>query len=310
MNKLTTILSRLAMLGMASLTVASCTTETTTPPATTTAGAPTSIMALSKNSTTVSIEWTRASDDNTPDTVIAMNGSTVASSAISGSTDTKWDVTGLTEGTAYVFSVHSTGGSSPTITWMTAERTSTVSIYETGDPSSSDPSGLVLASATNGGTQAISLSGALNADLVLGSFVDNTLPSGISLVAGNVHNVAWSDTKINGRGDYILGGLDNNYRATDYTNDMDTATLNAYDIPNDAVYNTKGSRVLIVKTADTHLALVEVVPDPSTGLLYRTNATGYKYVVVNVSYQAVVNTPYAGRPHPTHTGIVARSSAH
>ena len=305
MNKLTTILSRLAMLGLASLTVASCTS--TTSPGTTTAGAPTNIMALSKTSTSVSIEWTR-SNDNTPDTVITMNGSSVVSSTVSGATDTRIDVSGLTEDIPYTFSVHSTGGSSSSITWMTAERTTGIKVYETSDPSTSDPSGLILASAANGGVRAISTTGASNADFVLESY-PGVLDT-VSLVAGIVHNFNWNDTKVNERGDYIVGGLNNNFRSTNYGQDMNTASASAYDIPFDAIYNTKGSRVLIVRTSDDHLALVEVVPNPSTGSLYYTNATGYKYVVLNVSYQAVANTPYAGRPHSTHTGAVARSSAH
>ncbi len=268
------------------------------------AGPPTNLMVNSASATSIGAKWTRGAGDNGADTIVAMNGSTVAGTAIvsSGSTGV---VTGLSEGISYSISVHTSSGATSGISWMTAQRSTGITIYESGDPSASDPSALVLAS---NATDAIPLTGASNADFVLQS--DGSVPSGITFEAGAVRNGAWNDDKINGRGDYIVGGLNNDYRSTDYRNDMDTASANAYDIPNSGDYRTQGSRVLIVKTQDAHLALIEIQPDPTTGNLYSTNAAGYKYITVNVSYQSAVNQPYAARPHRPAGGLVPKSLAH
>jgi hypothetical protein len=192
--------------------------------------------------------------------------------------------------------------------WAPADRTSTIQIYETADPSAGDPSALILGS----NSTASSLSGLANADFVLESITDGSVPSGISLVSGQVHNSAWNATRVESSSpdhpDYIVGGLNEDYDSTNYQADQAASTANSYDIPNDASYGTKGSRVLITTTANGNLALVEIVPDVS-GTLYSTSG-GYKYITVNVSYQNTPNEPYAARGRSTHSsGPVARISA-
>ena len=286
-----TLFSSLALATLGGLLFSSCTNSTS--PNNPVVGAPSNVMASSTSATSISIEWTRGSSDTGPDTIIVSSANATTTTP-TGATDSKATLTGLSEGTPYTITVASTGGRS-SITWMTAQRYTGIKIYETSDPSPLDPSALVLAS---NATDAIAESAATNADFVLKT--ESSVSSGISLEAGAVIDGSWNDNKVNGRGDYIVGGLSNDYRSTDYTQDMDTASVNAYDVPNDAVYATKGSRVLIVKQQDpalgTHLALIEIVPDAATGKLYSTNASGYKYITVNISYQSVVNQPYAARP--------------
>jgi hypothetical protein len=265
---------------------------------------PTNLMVNAMSATSIGAEWTRDANDAGTDTIVAMNGSTVVSTT--PTTSSKGIVTGLTEGTAYSISIHIASGATSNITWMTAERTTGIKIYEKADPDAGDPSALVLAA---NGTGAVSLTGATNADFVLDD--DASLPSGISFEAGAVFNSLWNDTRVNPNANYIVGGLNNDYRATDYTQDIIAANDNAYNLPNDASYGTKGSAVLTCQTASGNLALVEIVPDAATGMLYSTTADGYKYVTVNVSYQSVVNAAYAGRGHArSGGGTVERISAH
>lgn len=300
MKKRSTIFYALALAAMSGLSIAGCTQTDTvaTPP-----GAPGMLMAQSINATTIGLMWTRGTNDTGPDSVY--QGATLLN-VISG-TGSAMNVSSLQEQTSYTFTVRTAGGTTNAVTWMTAERTNGLRIYETADPSTSDPSGLSVGPMM---ASTINLANGATADFVLESYAgDPTLPSGISLVSSNVHNAAWRDTKVNGKAFYVVGGLNNNFSMTDYKTSMDTATMNAFDIPNDAVYATKGSAIFVVKTSDNHLALVEVVPDAS-GKLYGTDANSHKYVTVNVSYQAKVNTGYASRPHTSQpVGPVVRRSA-
>jgi hypothetical protein len=271
--------------------------------------APSAMMVLSVSSTSIGATWTRGSGDLGVDTIVAMNGSSVAGTALVASGNTG-AVTGLADGTVYTISVRNATGTTNSIQWMTADRTPNLQIFESGDPSATDPSALILG--TN--SKASSLSGLSTADFVLETISDPTVPSNISFVAGVVHNSAWGDTKVDASAsdhpDYLVGGLNADYTATNYQADQAASSANSYDIPDDNGYTAKGSRILITTTANGNLALVEIIPDPS-GTLYSTNASGYKYVTVNVSYQNTPNQPYAARGHAQihYTGPIPRKSA-
>ena len=260
---------------------------------------PTGLMVLSMNSTSIAAKWTRGAGDNGTDTIVAMSGNTVAGTALvsSGSTGV---VTGLVDGKPYVISVRNvTGGLTDTITWAPADRTPTsLQIFEKSDPSSSDPSALVLGTGVNAAS-VTALTGALGADFVLDEYAG--APAGITLETGQLYNVGWNNNGIDGDAYYIPGGLDSNYRSTSYLAEEANAHANEYDIPSDGSYGTTGSRILIVNTGDSHLALIEIVPDASTGQLYSTNAAGYKYLTLNVSYQSTANQPYAARGRSAHS---------
>ncbi len=305
MNKLTTVLSRLAIAALAATAggflFASCTNPSS--PATT-VGAPTNLMALSKDANSISIMWTRGANDTAAETVSVSSNGTTTSTQQEPASVSSLNLTGLTAGTVYTITVASSGGSS-SITWMTATRTTGLTIWETAGTSASQPSALQL-SGSDGFAHAISSNDAANVDFVLHSFPTTTVPSGISLETAEAFDQTYSHLLyINGAPYYVPGGLDANYRSTPYP---DTATSAAYDIPNDASYDTTGSRVLIVETSDHHLALVQIVPQ-SNGQLYGTSG-GAKFITVNVSYQTATSEPYAARPHALRPWNGDRNPAH
>ncbi|MFI5201200.1 MAG: hypothetical protein ACHQNE_02290, partial [Candidatus Kapaibacterium sp.] len=219
----------------------------------------------------------------------------------------------VSEGVLYTITVVSSGGSSNSVTWMTAIRTSGLQLYQF---SSGQRSGLQLngpggqaavvsASSSNIGTMDFYLEDVQH---------DNTITTTSSLSFEgaqflNTTGETWRNSYIDVPDRYVVGGLDADYSASDFSTQLGRITAgNAYDIPDDAVYATKGSRVLIVKTQDGNLAKIEVVPDPTTGKLYSGSGTN-KYVTVNVSYQPIAGQPYAARPHRGFSGRPVRISA-
>src|SRR4051812_18318009 len=122
MKKISTILSRLALAALVAGAFAACTTETG--PGTTTS-TPTGVMAHSVDATTIAVMWTRASGDAGLDTVV-VNGTPV----LPGTSASAATVTGLTTGTVYTITVKGGGGTSSGITWMTANRTDGLQIFE------------------------------------------------------------------------------------------------------------------------------------------------------------------------------------
>lgn len=143
---------------------------------------------------------------------------------------------------------------------------------------------------------------------------DNTItsPSGISFEGAQFLNggsatyrTSYFDENDN---TYLVGGLNADYSVTNYSTQLaaiGSTQGNAYDIPNDAVYATKGSRILLAQTQDGNFAKIEIVPDPNTGMLYSGSGTN-KYVTINVSYQPSVSQPYAGRGHAVLAGRPTR----
>ena len=300
MTKLNTF-SYLALTALGALLFSSCTNSTS--PNTPVIGAPSNLMALSKNASTISIRWTRGANDTAADKIVLTNSTTGTTDTVpTTTTATSQDLT-VTEGDLYSITVASSGGQTSTLKWMSAQRNMGLRIYETNDNRAGDYSALILASNS---TRTVSEASASNADFVLESITDGSVASGISFVNGYEIDASWNDDKISTAANYIPGGLDSAYRSTDYSSEMASANGTDYPIPADNGYNTKGSRVLIVNTQDGHLALIEIVPDPSTGLLYSTDS-GHKYITVNVSYQSVASQPYASRPHPH--GFVPHVSA-
>ncbi len=299
MKKLSLILSGVAVAACVGFFLNGC-TSTTSPG--TTVGTPTNLMALSKNASTISIEWVRGSGDTSFDTVIVSDG-TISTYTPTSATAISYDIVGLSTGTVYSISVASAGGRSSSISWMTANRTSNLTLYQF---SSSQASGLIL----SGGQASVVSASSANAstmDLYLEDAQHDptiTTASGLSLESPaflNGGSATYRSSFMDGPSRYVVGGLDADYSATDFStqlNSVVTGGVNSYDIPNDAVYTTKGSRILLVRTQDGNLAKVEIKPNAS-GMLYSGSGTS-KYITVNVSYQPVANQPYAGRalPHP------------
>lgn len=267
---------------------------------------PSGIMVNSVDAASIGVEWTRDPNDTEADTIVATTLDGTIAGYLNPTTASNGIVTGLNEGVPYNISIHIGSGASDSMIWMTAERTSGINIFEMADTNSSDPNVLILADTANGGVQAIPFKGAPNGDFVLNDIA--SLASGISLESGAVLNGEWNLTNVSDSTIFVPGGLNNYYRSTDYTAAIAAANgTDSYDIPDDAAYNTKGSRILICETQSGNLALVEIVPNATTGQLFSTNVKGYKYITVNVSYQSAIGAFYARRGRPRRgSGTVPR----
>ncbi len=273
-----------------------CATGSSTAIPYTVPGVPTSLMVNSMNATSIGAVWTRGLDDTIADTIFAIDTSGIITRSTPIIGDTGF-VSGLSEGDRYTVCVHVRTGISDSITWMTAERTTGLKIYEVSD-NVGDPRGLVLTSPVS----AISLPGMKPPDLILDT--NSTLPSGISLDAGDSAMMNGNATKINPNYTFILGGLSSNYNLTNYLSDALTDTVTPLVIPADSSYGMadsthggKGSLLFVCQTVAGNWALIEIVPDPNSHQLYSIAGNGFKYITVNVSYQAFANDPYAGRGH-------------
>jgi hypothetical protein len=115
---------------------------------------------------------------------------------------------------------------------------------------------------------------------------------------GDSANANGNATMINPNYIFVRGGLNNNYRDSNYDSSLAADGFSPIVIPNDSGDTLTGSLVLLCQTITGNLSLIEIVPDPATLKFYSIAADGFKYITVNVSYQNVANAPYAGRGHP------------
>jgi hypothetical protein len=297
MNKLTTLLSGLVLAGLASVTISSCTSSTS--PGTTNT-VQDNVSAQSHDANSIDVSWTRASGDTGPDTVVATIGGTVANSVIVASPGNTAVVGGLSEGLLYSISVHSTSGTSATpVLWMTARRSTTIRLYETADNTPGHFSGLDLAN-----MKAVSVSGGANigvTDFVLASWPTADVASGLSLEAADAQRSGFSSggraSIVDGSVYYVSGGIDNLYFTGNLRSLIDTVAtteFNSFDLPIDDGHSGQ-SAILLVRTADDHFALIQIVPQ-ANGQLYG-GTPGTNYIDVVVSYQNTVDAPYASRAH-------------
>ncbi|HEY3875234.1 MAG TPA: hypothetical protein VGM92_07135, partial [Candidatus Kapabacteria bacterium] len=58
-------------------------------------GSPSTLMAISKNASTISIKWTRGSDDTTADTIVLSSGSSPMQSIATTNSANTYDASGL-----------------------------------------------------------------------------------------------------------------------------------------------------------------------------------------------------------------------
>ena len=311
MKKLNIILSSLTLAAVAGFFFSSC-TSTTAPG--TTIGAPTNLMALSKSSTSISIEWVRASGDTAVDTVIFSDGTGASYATATSTTATSYTINGLSTNTVYTIWVGSAGARSSSIQWMTAVRTTGLKIYQFSSLNQSGlqlnvPGGqaaVVSAVKANAGTMDFFLDDFQNNDSILSA--SQIAFEGSEFLDGN--GPTWRNSFFDKHAMYIPGGIDDYYSASDFTNQIDSVNNpnlqgNEFDLPNDAVYATKGSAILLAETQDGNFAKIEIVPDAATGMLYSGSGTD-KYITVNVSYQPTAGKPYAARGHQAFSGRPTR----
>jgi len=288
MKKLNTVLSSLALAAVFGLSMSSC--SSTTAPGT--SSPPTGVM-VAQLTTGLGVTWT---GDGVTDTVVALTSAGSISASASGTSSAT--LIGLTAGVPYTILVRSSNGSSGSITWDPSIRKDGIKVFQY---SSTGLSGLSLASQA-----AISLQNANKGSidfLLDDSKRDPTItnPSGLSFEGAQTFDNTWRASYVDADDHYVVGGLNADYSATGYAaaaTEMQTVRGNDYPIPDDAVYATKGSRVLLVATNDGNFAKIEIVPDAATGKLYSMSGTD-KYITVNVSYQPTPLQPYASRPHRT-----------
>jgi hypothetical protein len=319
MNKLTTVVSSIALAALGAtvgaFSFASCTNPSS--PATT-VGAPTNLMALSKDANTISIKWTRGANDTAAETVaVAANGTTISTLQEPASV-TSLDLTTLNTGTVYTITVTSSGGST-SINWMTANRTPSLGaaplrIYQY---SGTGASALILNGAA-GTAQVVSLKNNPTAPTTVDFIFDDTAdvnsldnngvslinsPTGMTFETAQAYDNTWKHLWVNTDAHYVVGGLDSDWSATDYSSAVDAITAitdetkrgDEFPIPSDNGYTAKGARVLLVLTSDGHFAKVAILPQ-SDGRIYGGTWPN-QYIDVNVSYQTAANENYAARPH-------------
>jgi hypothetical protein len=257
----------------------------------------------SLSSSQITATWTRDGSDATTDTLIATNaGGTIVASAIALSPSNKATLTGLSPGVLYKITVGSRGGRSSSVEWATATRSAKITLYETADPTSGHPSGLIFGD-PSGVARAASVSGAdsLLIDLVLAT--DNTSPYPyLSLQSANVvGSQIWNGrATVFGDTTYVItesggNGLNAQYFSSGFNNEFN-AGHNYFD-KFDELNQTKGSSiVLFMKTGliPPHYARVEIIPQ-ANGLLWK-NVGSYRAIDVVVSYQPMSDKAYAGRP--------------
>jgi hypothetical protein len=200
--------------------------------------------------------------------------------------------------------VGSTAGSN-IIVWAPASSSGTFRLYETADPSSSHPSGLVLG--TTAHTASISGAEASNLDLVLGTDASQpTTQPGLSLVSPDDGRslipvgVSVKSTDFASSADIVKGGLPMDKLSSSIT----FSASGSYDIS--SAFRDSSSAIIAVRTQDGHYARVEIVPQAAsttfqgnTGHFLWGDTGGlpsYRFVDLNVTYQPTANLAYAGRP--------------
>ena len=292
MKNISTILTRIALLAIVGGAFAACTQETS--PGT---SGPTGVMARAMSSTSIAVRWTRDGSDVSADTVVVTGGAVAISPMVIASPGSSTTVTGLTENTLHTISVRSTSGASNSIQWMTARRTNSIRLWEVTDNSAGHYSALQLNNASNQAA-AISFSGANlknTVDFVLDTtFNDPSNPSGLVFEGADVWSAGYRSDRMFNSSFTVNGGLDNFFTASDLSADTAASVVStAFSIPSGV---QTGSKIVIAKTPDGHVAEIEIVQQ-TDGTLFGASG-GHKFIDVNVSYQPMANQPYAGRPHP------------
>lgn len=306
----------LVALTAATLFMTAC-EDTPTDPELVAPDAPTAIMATSKNETTISVKWTKATTGEAATgfvLVIADDGGANAQSLdISNPATTNVDVSGLTEGKVYqmyVYAVNDTAKSSPTATikWAPAKRyTTNLRLYETASDQGSgiefpSTAGLTI---SEGGRWDICLDSRNESyDIgspALSSYTDDAgkFPNGQQARATAIGKV-WQN----------VASLDDIYEAV-ALNDAQNGTIEE-KLLNFNTANTNGQQfAFVVKTAAGNFA--KVLVKANGGKLLQGTAPD-RYVDLEISYQSGLNIPYAitarseSSPWTKKTGVVVETN--
>jgi hypothetical protein len=278
--KLRFSLMTLALTAGLSFGLSSCTEEEN--PLVPTVGVPSDVMINTLDANQITAKWTRSADDLGGDTLIVTDKATgIESKAIAFAGTSSATVNGLSAGKLYDVQVASEGGRTVAIEWATAARSGKIKLWETSGTGAGQPSGLIIGPSTHGAVAAaLSVNAADNAliDIVLAT--DPAVPtSNISLQSAHIE------------GYYVSGGLDNDYYTSGFGGRI--TTKGYYD--QFALAPNNMSAVCLVRTETGYYARVEIVPQ-ADGKLWNVDASNNRSIDVIVSYQSIVNKPYASRP--------------
>jgi hypothetical protein len=293
--KLRFSLMTLALTAGLSFGLSSCTEEEN--PLVPTVGVPSDVMINTLDANQITAKWTRSADDLGGDTLIVTDKATgIESKAIAFAGTSSATVNGLSAGKLYDVQVASEGGRTVAIEWATAARSGKIKLWETSGTGAGQPSGLIIGPSTHGAVAAaLSVNAADNAliDIVLAT--DPAVPtSNISLQSAHIEgsqlpsndSTNFSDTVY-----YVSGGLDNDYYTSGFGGRI--TTKGYYD--QFALAPNNMSAVCLVRTETGYYARVEIVPQ-ADGKLWNVDASNNRSIDVIVSYQSIVNKPYASRP--------------
>lgn len=257
------------------------------PPATS-VGAVTNLMANSKDYQTVRLKWNASSSATAADfggyTVTVTGGAAAVQPVSVAKGITTAEITGLTEGTRYTFTVKAknTAGaesSAQQIEWSPATRYTGIKLYET---LSSNGSGLDLQTSANN-FEVIKVADRLRWDLGLDTRDnENSIGSPKLLSYFGVADTAALRTTLVSEAYEGQTSLDAFY---------DTQIYNMTNAQRRIVFaNTSGSFIIGVRTADGNFA--KVLVKSVGGSIFQGTGTN-RYVELDISYQSATGIPYA-----------------
>lgn len=274
--------------------------------------AATSLKAVSLSATSVGLSWAASTTTGATYKVSWANGSTsVGSADVSTTTHT---VSGLTEGTAYVFTVVAVDAddneSDPvTVTWAPAARYTNdqdaggvIRIYERSAPTGKG-TGLVLTPDLDG-PRNVSVAGTIGtnpdlanvhliADVNAGTGTFTIGPSKASAF-DDFTNYSLFPNNVQVSDNYVVtSGLDNWYESASLANMFTTNNKEAFVIQNQQTGNQGVGFAVRMGTGVSgqfRYARIFVVPGASGQLIQND---GNNYVVLHVSFQNVAGVPYA-----------------
>ena len=248
----------------------------------------------------------------TPDTVIAVPPTGATVRAVASSSSSSIILSGLVKQKAYSITVHGAGGASSEIVWATADRYTSIRLYETADPNTSHPNGLCL---TPGNVTAYSVAASKpfqdSIDIVFAT--DPTVPGTfITLESAGVtgsgvpfgkRSVAVADASY-----LIKGGLDSDYYSSDFSG-LFIKGYQAVDFSGPAAAKQIGGGdfVIDILTSSGHYARLSIQRQ-ADGYLFTTDGSGRHAIDVVVSLQSGNSAfPYASRGFQAPTTHQKRS---
>ena len=258
--------------------------------------APTNVMATSVNETTVGLKWLKSLTGETPTgyiiTITEAGATTGTTLPVSGGSTEAVNVSGLTEGTIYTFSVQAVNdtvksAASPSVMWAPAKRqTGTFKLYSS--KSTTNGSGLSLKNGTvlkiaDGAQWEFCYDDKDGRPLVGSPGVSGyTLPSGEFLIV-SMDTVASHYVRANSLDD-VYGASALDFQAGFTENLVDLSSL--ADQTKGVVFTVRSR----VNSTTVNFAKVLV---KSNGTSFVNGTGADSYIEVEVSYQTVVNVPYA-----------------